>query len=54
MDAIQQIIELYERGETEAAAMMIDAREELVEVMEQNGFDHAELIDYLIRKNADR
>lgn len=54
MDAIQQIIELYSRGETEAAAIMIDAREELVDVMAKNGFDYGELVEYLIRKNADR
>lgn len=54
MDAIQQIIELHSRGETEAAAIMIDAREELVEVMTKNGFDYDELVEYLIHRNADR
>jgi hypothetical protein len=52
MDAIEQIIELYNRGETEAAEVMINAEEELIKLMRDHGFDHGQLIDYLIARNA--
>lgn len=53
MDAIEQIIELYGRGEVEAAIVMIDARPELVDLMERQNLDHGGLVDYLIKKNAE-
>ena len=52
MDTIEQIIELYNRGEVEAAKVMIDTREELLTIMQSKGLDHDELIDFLINKNA--
>ncbi len=52
MDTIEQIIELYNRGEVEAAKLMIDSREELLAIMDTQGLDHDGLLDFLIDKNA--
>ena len=52
MDTIEQIIELYNRGEVEAAKVMIDSREELLSIMEASGLDHDALIDFLISRNS--
>lgn len=54
MDVIEQIIELYGRGEVEAAEVLIDTRPELVEIMEKQGLDYGELVNHLRRKNAGR
>ena len=52
MDTIEQIIELYNRGEVEAAKVMIDSREELLSMMEAREMDHDAFIDFLIDMNA--
>ena len=52
MDTIEQIIELYNRGEVEAAKVMIDSRDELLSIMETRGIDHDALIDFLISTNS--
>ncbi len=54
MDAAQQVIELYNRGETEAANILIDADETLTRLMQDKQLDHNGLIDYLIEQNAQR
>jgi hypothetical protein len=52
LDTIEQIIELYNRGEVEAAKVMIDSRDELLALMETRGLDHDALIDFLINTNS--
>tara|TARA_E500000331_G_scaffold352074_3_gene399938 strand:+ start:1066 stop:1230 length:165 start_codon:yes stop_codon:yes gene_type:complete len=52
MNTIEQIIELYGRGETEAAEVMIDSEETLVELMKARSLDYGQLIDYLIEQKA--
>lgn len=53
MDAIEQIIELYNRGETEAAEVLINAEDELIKLMRDHKFDYGQLVDYLIERNAE-
>ena len=54
MDAAQQVIELYNRGETEAANIVIDSDETLTRLMKERQLDHNGLIDYLIATNSNK
>ena len=54
MNVTQQVIELYNRGETEAAVILIESDEALTKLMVEHDLDHNQLIDYLIEKNAEK
>ena len=52
MDIIQEVIELWNRGEFDAATLLIDGEEQLLEMMQRKDLNHESLIEYLIARNA--
>jgi hypothetical protein len=54
MNVIQEVIELWSRGEVEAATLLIDGEASLLKIMKDEGLDHADLVEYLKERNAGR
>lgn len=52
MNVIQEVIELWARGEFEAAQLLIDSEEKLLQIMADEGLDHAGLVEHLKDRNA--